>query len=1132
MISVAAISSAGGAAGYYAGDNYYTADEHGETSAWAGRGSAELGLSGPVNDQAFERVLEGELPDSTTIDAKRGEHRPGWDLTMSASKSVSLLASVGGDRRLTAAVRGAALSTLAWVEKNLAEGRATKGGVQRSERTGNLVAALFMHDVNRAEEPQLHGHGVIANATRTSDGKWHALRSDELYKRQHVIGAVFNAELRSRVEALGYATTPAANPRDGSFEIAGVSRGVIEAFSVRSAQIEAYLQQHGLQGTPAERDLAARATRLAKAPTLSPEERGQGWAALARAEGLEAGKLVAAALARSGRGQTVWAQAMTGVRGAGAKGMALVARMGLTPRDDDPLVPERAGRLDPRAYAAAQAVASAARDLGEREAAFDRLDLVRAALERGGPVTVADVEARLALLEGKGLLVGDGDRMVTTEGAVQLERSYLDQVEAGVGRSAPIVSAGEAGARAQDAARELGLRRLNAGQEAAATLILSSPDRVVNVQGGPGRGKSAALAPVVAIARAEGRAVIGLAIASRTARTLGRETGAEASTVAGFLARHARVIDGTALPEQAARAQAELAGAVMIVEEASQVGTHDLERLVRLANVAGAARLVQVGDTRQLGAVNAGKPFEQSQAAGHATAHITENLRSASEQMKAVTAALDRGDVPGTFAVLAPATIEVARGEQAGTAAKMWAALPRAERDATLLLASGRAMRAAANAAAQAELKRAGELTGKRVRLEVLDRVTITREGARRLGAYAEGRVVELRTDLPTQKLTRGERGVVVAGDGQAVRLRMRSGEVKTFRPDKLPRNLQHDAVSVYAVKEVTLHPGDRIRWTDNDRDRGLLNADLARVEEVGGGRLVVSSLADGTVHELARGDRMLERLDLAYAVNVHVAQGVTTPNGIVAMDSRERNLNTARAFLVALTRIADRATLVVDDPAKLERAVSRNPGEKTSALEVAGRGGTPTQPSTAPSKPTPDNAPILLPDPHATEKAQLAGYARAFAAVETAANHNQWPERSDVRAMRDGADALDRLRPGGAEDLRSIIDRTPALAQADKLDPLWKAWVDEGRVRASAGPEHGDRFVADWRATLAERAAGSGSYEVIRRTGRKLTRLVERKDADPSLERALERSIPERQLKVDYSVVSRMRTREMDMGR
>jgi hypothetical protein len=362
---------------------------------------------------------------------------------------------------------------------------------------------------------------------------------------------------------------------------------------------------------------------------------------LAAKNGFDASRLVGEALARSGRAETMWTRTMRGVRGVGERGLAVAARMGLSPRDGDPLVPERLGRLDPVRYAAAQAVASAARDLGESEAAFDRLDLIHAALERGGPVTVGDVEARISLLEGKGLLLGDGDRMVTTESAVRLERTYLAGIEAGRGQAVPIVSPDAAVSAAQEAARELGLRPLNSGQQSAAVLILSSSDRVVNIQGGPGRGKSAALAPVTAIAKAHGHPVIGLAIASRTATALGRDTGAETSTVARFLARHARVIDGTASSAQLARVTTELKGAVILVEEASQVGTWDMERIVRLAGMIGVARLVQIGDSRQLGAIAAGRPFEDSQRAGHATAHITENLRSRSEQMKGIVAALD-----------------------------------------------------------------------------------------------------------------------------------------------------------------------------------------------------------------------------------------------------------------------------------------------------------------------------------------------------------------------------------------------------------------------------------------------------------------------------------------------------------
>ena len=1109
MISVAAVGSAGDAAGYYARDNYYTADQHEGASTWAGEGAGELGLSGPVDAEAFGRVLAGELPNGAVLDAKRGEHRPGWDLTMSAPKSVSLLALVGADKQLVGAVREAAGATLGWAERTIAEARSWNGKGQEVERTGKLVVATFLHDVNRNGEPQLHVHAVVANATRTADGQWRALRSDELYNRQHVMGAVFNAELRARVEALGYATAPAQNPVDGAFEIAGVSRKVVEAFSTRSAEIAAHLDAAGRDGSARERELAALATRGTKDPSLSAEQRAEGWRALAERVGLNAQRLVDAALGRAGRGETMWSRAMTGLRGAGERGLALAGRMGLTPRDGDPLVPERLGRLTPTAYAAAQAVASAARDLGEREAAFDRLDLIRASLERGGPVTVGDVEARLALLETKGLLLGDGDRMVTTQGAVRLEQAYLAQVEAGQGRSAPIVSPADAAVRAQEAARDLGLRRLNPGQEAAAVLVLSSSDRVVNVQGGAGRGKSAALAPMVAIAKAEGRAVIGVAITSRTAAKLGRDTGAETMTVARFLVRHERVIDGTASPGQLARVHAELKGSVIIVEEASQVGTRDMERLVRLANMTDTARLVQTGDARQLGAIDAGKPFEASQQAGAATAHVTENLRSRSEQMKAVTTALDGNELGKVFELLKPDTLEVASAEVATTVAARWAALPQAERDATLLLTAGRAMRTEVNLAVQAELKAAGEITPVGMSITVLDRVNATREGARQMRGYQPGRIVEVRTDLPSQDLARGDRGVVIGAERDRVRLRMADGAEKLLQPDRLPKNLQRDAVSIYESKRIELHAGDRVRWTVNDRARGLDNGGMARVEEVGKDKLVVSSLDDGTVHEIGRGDRMAERLDLAYAVNVHVAQGVTTEHGIVALRSSERKLLSERSFLVALTRVADKVALVLDDGRKVERGVTRNAGDKTSALDVVGRG----QAQDA----------IRTPELHPATSGAIQAYASAFAAIDRDLDRG-WPaDRGQLRDLASAGETLDRLRSGSADGLRVAMERDPKLAGevlGGRADLAVRAMDVEAKLQADPRAR-GDQFVADWRALSVEQARvgeGNGAYKLEQR----MDRLVERMQTDPVLERALDRHVPEHHLQMEQASMRR----------
>lgn len=82
----------------------------------------------------------------------------------------------------------------------------------------------------------------------------------------------------------------------------------------------------------------------------------------------------------------------------------------------------------------------------------------------------------------------------------------------------------------------------------------------------------------------------------------------------------------------------------------------------------------------------------------------------------------------------------------------------------------------------------------------------------------------------------------------------------------------------------------------------------------------------------------MLKRIDLAYALNAHMAQGLTSDRGIAVMDSRERNLSNQKTFLVTVTRLRDHLTLVVDSSLKLGEAVARNWGEKASALEITDR--------------------------------------------------------------------------------------------------------------------------------------------------------------------------------------------------
>ena len=177
------------------------------------------------------------MPDGSGTDRGRrgrdGEilHRPGRDLTLSAPKSVSLTAVVGGDARVVDAHDRAVARTLAWFEKNAAETRMKDPETGRMVRTGGqkTVIAIFTHDTSRNLDPALHTHAVIANMVKGEDGKCRSMANEQLYQSKMLLGALYRGELATGLVRLGYGIEK--THADGRFEIAGVSRGVVDAFS-------------------------------------------------------------------------------------------------------------------------------------------------------------------------------------------------------------------------------------------------------------------------------------------------------------------------------------------------------------------------------------------------------------------------------------------------------------------------------------------------------------------------------------------------------------------------------------------------------------------------------------------------------------------------------------------------------------------------------------------------------------------------------------------------------------------------------------------------------------------------------------------------------------------------------------
>ena len=426
VVSVASVGSAAGAAAYYANDNYYTAEQSAEHSEWGGDGAARLELSGKVDAEVFEQVLAGKLPNGATISGGAGEHVAGMDLTFSAPKSVSLIALIGGDKRVIAAHIQAVRTTMAWVEKNLAYARQGANG-RETLATGKLVYALFPHDVSRAHDPQLHVHAVIANATQRPDGAWRALRNTELYKQNTLIGAIYNAELRASLEKLGYAVEMTG--KHGSFEIAGIDRATIEQWSTRRGEIVGMARELGISSPEGLHAIAER-TRDAKTE-MTRGELAQHWEGLANERGLDLGPLVSVA-----REASPQRNVFDRVRAWG-KSLLDRATQAFGPKPE-PLMRDAEPTPRGAALAAAYTVAAGVRHLTERQATFQPYELLRAALNFGSHGARIDgIEARVEALVARGMLLGrnvDGIAHMTTRDVLRTERNWS---------SAPWMVAGE-----------------------------------------------------------------------------------------------------------------------------------------------------------------------------------------------------------------------------------------------------------------------------------------------------------------------------------------------------------------------------------------------------------------------------------------------------------------------------------------------------------------------------------------------------------------------------------------------------------------------------------------------------------------------------------------------------------------
>ena len=486
--------------------DYYAKSEANGKGVWGGKGSERLGLAGEVRREDFVSLASNKTPgsDRNLTERTKEKRRAGYDFTFSVPKSVSLYLAETGDRQVERMIQSAFQETMQDIERRM-EGRVRgkdEAGFLRDEDrvTGNLIYTAFTHTVTRPvggiPDPHYHIHAFVFNATYDEvEARWKAGQFGNVKRDAPFYEAAFNARLGKSLVDAGYGI----RRTDRNFELASVSRELIEKFSRRTNEIERLARE--------------------KYPVLEAKAR-----ALAKETGMD------------------FADAFAQIK-------SELGALSREKKSAEELGPEQRLRFwraemtsEERASLSRQAVrAKTSEGLLEIEAAkplaiqhlFERVSVTRALhaaamlLRRAvGKATVAEAEEISA---SDPAFIRTGNGFLTTAEVLAEERELLGRVESGRGKFEPL-GGSNAWEISDPRVRE------NEEQSLAVEHVLRFRDLITSIRGAAGTGKTTMMTEAVtALEKLSGRQVRVFAPSASAVEVLRKEGFGSAETLQQLL---------------------------------------------------------------------------------------------------------------------------------------------------------------------------------------------------------------------------------------------------------------------------------------------------------------------------------------------------------------------------------------------------------------------------------------------------------------------------------------------------------------------------------------------------------------------------------------------------------------------
>ncbi len=218
--------------------------------------------------------------------------------------------------------------------------------------------------------------------------------------------------------------------------------------------------------------------------------------------------------------------------------------------------------------------------LSEREAVWNYKELHRVLIQKNrSDYSISEIEG---YIKEESSLIKLANNNYTSKENITIEKELISLMKLGQGNLKPILNKMQL----------LEKTSLNKGQKEAIKLILTSCDRVIGIQGIAGSGKTTMLRNLNEILKSD--RVIGLAPTKSATKVLKEEASMDAETLSHFLIKNQNIRSNYNL---------------VILDEASLCSNFQVKKLLDLS-FKHDFRLVMIGDSKQQGGVEAGKPFD------------------------------------------------------------------------------------------------------------------------------------------------------------------------------------------------------------------------------------------------------------------------------------------------------------------------------------------------------------------------------------------------------------------------------------------------------------------------------------------------------------------------------------------